>query len=524
MATRKRKPLSIPVDESFNEVGITALTKTLMTEYASKVNMDRAIPDFRDGLKPVQRKIMYASYKHLGGGKAREKSAKVIGLVIGNYHPHGDTSAYGALVTMVGQPTPAFVGIGGWSTQIDPPSAMRYTECHLSHYGRTFFDPNYIVPQVTDYVPNYDRKTVEPLLLPSLLPNIFFNGTQGIGVGVRTGIPSFTPTSVLSVLISILKNEKPTTDNLASRLRFYEPWGGWVDTKDKVVRAQIRSLMKSTTGKVDYCSVISTDRNKKTMVIEKFAPGVNIDNLVKKLRTWPEITSVIPGDPAPVGFQITFKPSINYNEYDKLVAKITQLTKGSLSFSITVTERLPLAKEGDVPLGISRDDYQVRFYQLTIPQLMIKWLRWRIELETKSLQYQVTVSRAKIALHKLMILATDNLDIIRDALRSKDPWQHLIKHLKITKDQADTILQKRVIQLSRMSRSDIVNKLKAELQHLKGLKIRLSNPKKEVINFLQLAKDKFEQVETPMKAMCWILPDMRNKETEQEGIEEESMT
>ena len=173
VARRSKKDVVIPVDESFNEVGITELTTTLMTEYAAKVNMDRAIPDYRDGLKPVQRRLMYTAHKHLGGGKAREKSAKLNGTVMGNYHPHGSTAIAGALETMVAEPTPAFVGIGGWATQVDHAAADRYTETHLSHYGRSFFVSSYIAPAVTDYVPNYDRKTVEPLLLPALLPNIF---------------------------------------------------------------------------------------------------------------------------------------------------------------------------------------------------------------------------------------------------------------------------------------------------------------------------------------------------------------
>ncbi len=508
---RGEKELKIQPDVNLQRPGLTAFTTVLMTEYAGKTNCDRAVPDFRDGFKPVHRRILYGAYSS-PGRRLKAKSAKLVGVVLGNFHPHGDTSAYGALVTLVDDNTPTFTGIGGWSDQVSGAAAMRYTECLLSPYGHSFFHPAYIAKEVTDFVPNYDRTTVEPLVLPAVLPNLLFNGAQGIGVGLSTNIPAFTPASVLGVMVDLLKGVKLTPNDFAKRLKFYEQWGGWVDTSKKEVREQIRNLMHNTSGAVDVSSVIEQDRAKKQVKILHFAHGINILPTVDKLKQWDVVASVAGVEPAPVTYLVQFKTSINYNEYDKAVERLTKMLTARQAYNITVTERLPLSKEGDVPLGVSRDDYQVAFHKLTIPQLMVKWLQWRIKLEASALAFRIKVSRARIAFLKLMILAYDNLDVIMAALRKDDPKAHIMKGLKITDVQAEAILERKVRQLSKLNRQDLKNKLLAEQENLKSLKLKAENPRKEVLNFLEEAKTRFTQVETERKSRIWSFKEITAKD------------
>lgn len=423
-----------------------------------------------------------------------------------------NSSSYGALDTMITENVPTFTGIGGWSTQVAGPSAMRYTEKVMSSYGRSFFNPMYIAGDVTPFVPNYNRELTEPLVLPALLPNLFFNGASGIGVGSRTSIPAFTPPSVLGVMIDMLKKVKLEPRDFAKRLKFYEQWGGYVDTSKKEVRKQILELMQNTSGSVEWCSTYEEDRAKKSISITRFASGINILGVVDRLKQMPEVVSVALID-APVTYRINCKQTLNYTEFDAFVAKLDKMITCTHSYSITVTERLPVEESGPDELHLSRDDYQVAFYQMTIPQLFVKWLRWRIQLEASSLAYRIGLSKKRIAFLRLMILVYDNLDFVIATIRTKEnPKPILMKRLKITEEQVEQILERKLRQLSKLSYQDLKAKLAAEKQNMAQLEKRAANPRGEVLAFLESAKAKFKQEQTEFKAMIWTLPEIKERD------------
>ena len=191
--------------------------------YAEEVNLSRAVPDLIDGLKPVQRRIMWAASLL---GKDFVKTARLVGDIIGRYHPHGDASVAGAITTIVQSNVPVISGKGNWGSLIDPAAAMRYTNCRLSNYGWSFFDPDYINKSVSSFVPNYDDTTVEPVSLPSLMPNVLLNGGDGIGVGTTTMLPTFTPESVAAVMTRLLSGEKLVALDFAKTLKYANRYGG----------------------------------------------------------------------------------------------------------------------------------------------------------------------------------------------------------------------------------------------------------------------------------------------------------
>ena len=172
MATTTRKPKSKPglptgTMAPVADKDLLSFVEHSMGIYGREVNLERSVPDFRDGLKPVVRRLLWAMHQLPGDGTY--KSARLVGDTMGRFHPHGDSSLYGALVTAVNNPVPPFIGIGNWGTLVDPAAAHRYTNLKMSTYGRLFFGKNYT--PITDFVPNFDRSDKEPLVLPALLPN-----------------------------------------------------------------------------------------------------------------------------------------------------------------------------------------------------------------------------------------------------------------------------------------------------------------------------------------------------------------
>ena len=186
--------------------------------YSMYVILDRALPNIGDGMKPVQRRILYAmSELGLNAGSKYKKSARTVGDVIGKFHPHGDSAAYEAMVLMAQNFSfryPLVDGQGNWGTQDDPKSfaAMRYTESRLTAYANLLLEE--IKLGTVDWQPNFDGSLSEPIILPSKVPNILLNGTTGIAVGMATDIPSHNISEVIDACIYLLDNPKADISKL----------------------------------------------------------------------------------------------------------------------------------------------------------------------------------------------------------------------------------------------------------------------------------------------------------------------
>ena len=219
MPPRKRDTSKIPLDEHLFEVQLDDYVKDAMSMYGHYVLEDRAIPDFRDGLKPVQRRILW-SMSELGLHGHRgvlNKSVRVVGDTTGKYHPHGDQSVYGALVSMVHIARPTVFGSGNFGNYTNPPAAYRYTECRLTKYSDAmFFDPLYKADSVTPKVENFDGSEQEPIILSAVLPNLLLNGAFGIGTGSRCAIPAFEAEGVIK-LAKLAIQGKTVTANAAMK-------------------------------------------------------------------------------------------------------------------------------------------------------------------------------------------------------------------------------------------------------------------------------------------------------------------
>lgn len=448
---------------SLAEFGVEA-----MTIYADEVNLGRAVPDLMDGLKPVQRRIMYAASNL---GKEFVKTARTVGEVLGKYHAHGDSSVSGAIEVMVQANVPVLRGRGNWGGLIDSAAAMRYTNMTLSDFGHTFFDPHYIAKEVTMFVPNYDDTTVEPVTLPAMLPNVLFTAAEGIGVGTTTMLPPFTPESVVKAMEMILRGENDPLA-LSKVMKLSNKWGGHL-VKDKVNIAEYRKLFTSSQGKVRYAAELTVDNKTKSIEISDWPPGLNPIKFIEKVRTFPECASALNHTGA-LGFRIECNSSYNLPQFEKFVEKVRKATITTRAYKMNVTVREASINDGVVTF---KTDYRA----LSVPGILTEWLKRRLVLERKSLTYRQAQQAKAIAYTKLLIHAADNLSVIFDALKRKDSAAYIAKNLRISDEEAKQILELRVRQLSSLDKENCKSTLKKQQAHLAELEAWYKKPKAKIM-------------------------------------------
>ena len=480
--------------------GVGDFVKRSMYIYGSEVNEDRAIPSLQDGFKPVQRRLVWAAGKVATG---KVKSALPVAEAMGKYHPHSDSSLYGSLVTMVNSNVPVMIGLGGWGSLIDPASAMRYTNTLLSKYGNSFLQKEYLA--VTPKVPNYDSTLEEPLYLPALLPNIFLNPTSGIGVGIRTELPAYTPDSLLTMCIRLLDREDLAPIDWVKGLEFWYPWGAKL-VKTRANMLALKTFYEGSSGSVSFYAPVVLDESSKTISITNFVSGVRLESSDKKrnektsvganskdtglgaidrIRKMLIVDSVYTN--GGLSYVVQIKKTANLNECKALHAKIQEMFTAKQSFNIFVTERMP-----DVD-----GKYKVQFHNCSVPEVLIKWLKFRLRLEVNSLNWRIGEQEKAIAYTELLIHACANLEVIFTALKKRlskeDLCKALMRGLKVSEVEAKTVMELRVHQLSKLDQDMLEQKLKEQQKHLRELQRDVKAPVRVVRAYLADMVTKFKQ-------------------------------
>jgi len=488
MATKKRPGKArttnlVPIeDKHVRQETLRSFGKRNITTYAIAVNLDRSVPDLFDGKKPVQRRIIW-TMSQMGSGLL--KSGEVVGAVLGKYHPHGDVAIYGSMVTMVHLPTPTVYGEGGWGNMVDGAAAYRYTNAMLTGYGKTFFDPDYIHKEVTSFVPNYNDKYDEPVTLPAQLPDVLLNGGEGIGVGITTHLPTFTPESMIDVLIRLMGGEKLQPIDYAKALKYNHKWGG-IMSPTKENKQQWMQMFKGPTAAVQFESRMEVDRDHKSITIDDWPPGTNLETFVRKVRAMPECQRCI-NSKGSTTYTIECKPAYNYTQFDKFVEKVQNATKQRRAFKINVTERVAQVVDGVTT-------FETKFYALSVPQLIIKWCRRRIELETRSLEYRIRKVTQDIDYSETMIHAGNYIDkIIAIIRKSEEPEGALVKALKIKPHQAKWICDLQLRRISKLDQNQYKAKLKEQQALLAQLEKWLKKPRSKIILDLERLKTVVEK-------------------------------
>lgn len=476
-------------------ISVIKYGRMAMKRYGKYVIEDRALPDFHDGLKPVHRRLLWAMQQMgLKYNAQSKKSARLIGDVIGKYHPHGDMACYGALITVSGcksgdnTSVPLADGEGNWFIGImdDTPAAQRYTNTRMSRYTQeNFFNPDYI--SCIDKVPNYDDTEVEPVVLPSLLPNLFVNGAFGIGVGITSVIPAYSLDSLKKVVEKLLKGDEVSPKTYAHTLKFNYPFGGGECTSDV---KHLTELYKNNSANAEFKSLYRWDENKRKMTFYSFAPALNVPNIQLKLLGRSKAKTKPPAwikhiadaldesnrDDGPC-FSILFKKSSSKAEIDYVIKQVEEEFTSRMSYKINVTERL--YKDG-------KED--VVFHSTTIPQLMEKWVTWRVALELRMLKHKIGVNELNQKKTSLHILACANLETIINSLRKDDPAAYLVEKLKVTLEDANAILELKVKQLSKLDNQKLVDNLAALKKENKQLNDHVKNPNEKIIEDIRAMK------------------------------------
>jgi len=463
--------------------------------YGSYVVEDRAVPDFRDGLKPVHRAVLWAlDGLNLHHSKGFKKSARTVGDAIGKYHPHGDSACYGAMVTIANGNPPLVWGQGGWGKPDGTTaSAYRYTEAKKSKFADTFLlDSQYL--KVVPMEPNFSNDEKLPLYLPALLPTLLFlTSTPPPAYGVKVGNPAFSVASVSKVVIDMLNGKSYTPKKLADTLKIVHPFG----CIDVSTDAQIEELMATGKGSVQYMPLIDYDLEKRIIRIKSFCPGTlaGEEGLFKALQKLANIDGVKDASntsgkknkhAGPYGAHIEVSCPKNMDEerFDEVCAKVDKMVRSTISYRLGITIR----KSGDETN---------KFKYVNYVEYFGAWIKYRTKLEERLIGYLLDKAAKELHLNEVYLYAVQNreklLKALPKVLASKTPAAVLAKALKMPEPDAEIILERKVRQLAALEESDLKSKIKSIKEEIKSLKADQKEPGKRA------ARDTAERVKTYMK-------------------------
>jgi DNA gyrase subunit A len=456
--------------------GSSVVSRSIVTEmkksfidYAMSVITDRALPDVRDGLKPVHRRILYAMHTMgLTASAKSRKSATVVGEVLGNYHPHGDAAAYEAMVKMAqdfGYRYPLIVGQGNFgSIDGDSAAAMRYTEAKMSKIaGELLRDIN---KETVDWVPNYDATKKEPAVLPSAAPQLLLNGTLGIAVGMATNIPPHNLREVIDATAYLIDNKDATTEDL---LQFVQgpdfPLGGVIfNSKD------IQHAYSTGRGGVVCRGVaeIVEDKNTSQIIITSIPYRVNKAALIEKIaelvheKKIEGIKGIRDESTKDIRVVIDLKNGSYPQKVLNFLYKHTQLEETFHFNLVALVEGVPQT--------------------LSLKSILEEFIRHRQIVVRRRTEFDLREAEAREHILLGLKKALDHIDeIIKLIKKSKDVETariNLMKEFKFSEIQANAILEMRLQKLAGLERKKIEDELNAVQALIKELKDILSNPKK----------------------------------------------
>ena len=461
-------------------------------EYALSVVKGRALPDVCDGQKPVQRRILYAmerlglAFTTAGGPKAM-KSARVVGDVLGRYHPHGDSAAYDALVRMAqnfSQRYPLIDGQGNFGSRDgDGAAAMRYTEARLAPITRLLLDE--IDEGTVDFIANYDGSTQEPRQLPARLPFVLLNGASGIAVGLATEIPSHNLREVAAAAVALIKNDQLTDDELAALLPGPDyPGGGQIISSVGDIREAYRSGRGSLKVRARW-KIEDLARGQWQLVVTELPPGTSTQKVLEEIGelTDPKLKL---GKKALTAEQTQLRTTV-FSVLDKVRDESGKEAAVRLVFepkSRTVEQQELInvllahtSLETSAPVNLTMVGADGRPTQKSLRQMLAEWIGFRLATVQRRTQHRLTRVQERIHILQGRQLVLLNIDaVIRIIRQADEPKPALIARFALSERQADDILDIRLRQLARLEAIKIEQELKALREEQGKLEDILGNP------------------------------------------------
>lgn len=503
LGTKMLEEVKTPEGGTVIKIPIEDEVKQAYIDYSMSVIVQRALPDVRDGLKPVHRRIMYAMDKlNLTSGGKTKKCATIVGEVLGHYHPHGDASVYDALVRL-GQdfaqryttvtPQGNFGTIAG-----DPPAAYRYTEAKMSKITEEMTSD--ISKETVDMIPNFDDTTVEPSVLPAKFPFLLCNGTTGIAVGMATNMPTHNLREVAAAISAYIDNNDITIDELMNYIKGPDfPTGGVIYGREGIKKAY-----RTGRGRITIRSKfnIETDkRGREKIVFTEVPYGVNTTNIIKKINELAE-NKVIEGiadandeTSDRVGMRLVVE--LKKNAITKIVLnQLFAKTDLQSNFGVINLALVPQEKEGlryDEP-QLQLPNVYLKPQVLTLKQLIEQFVKHRDEVITRRCIYDLKVAKHKMKILQALITAINNIDeviaIIKSSRDTEEAKLRLEARFNFDDEQAQAIVDMPLKRLTHLLIEDLQNQIKelqALIDHLEDL---LAHHEK----ILQLIKDETNEL------------------------------
>jgi len=452
------------------DINIEDSIKGSYLDYSMSVIVGRALPDARDGLKPVHRRILFAMNElNLSHRAAYKKSARIVGDVIGKYHPHGDNSVYDALVRMAQEFSmrePLIDGQGNFgSIDGDNAAAMRYTEARMTKIAEELLKD--IDKDTVDFIPNYDDSMREPDVLPSRIPNLLLNGSSGIAVGMATNIPPHRLDELIDALLAYLDNSKVSIEELISYVQGPDfPTGGIIFGKKGIVDAY-------TTGrgriKVRAKTHIEQKKNKEVIIIDELPYQVNksklIENIAQLVRDKQiEGVSEIRDESDRDGIRVVIELKRDAMS-DIILNNLYKSTQMQITFGI-------------IMLAIVNKEPKV----LNLAQLLEIFLKHRRTVIIRRTIFELEKARARAHILEGLKIAVDNIDevikIIRASKDDTEARESLISRFSLSEVQARAILEMRLRRLTGLEIEKIESELKALLELIAKLQSILKSEEK----------------------------------------------
>ncbi len=472
------------VTDNLSEVSIESEMKKSYLDYAMSVIIGRALPDVRDGLKPVHRRILFAMRELKNDwNKPYKKSARIVGDVIGKYHPHGDTAVYDTIVRMAQDFSlryPMVNGQGNFgSVDGDPPAAMRYTEVRLTRLAHEMLED--LEKETVDFVPNYDESLTEPSLLPAKFPSLLVNGSSGIAVGMATNIPPHNLSEVIDAIKAIIDNPNITFEEILALIPGPDfPTGGIIyGTKG------IYDAYKTGRGIIRMRARIMVEKDKRTqretIIVTQLPYQVNKAKLI-------EVIAGLVRNKQIEGVRYVRDESDRDGMRIALGLKKGQIP-GVIINQLYKHTRMQ-SSFGVILLAIVNNRPEI----LTLKEILEHFIIHRKEIITRRTKYELKKAQDRAHILEGLKVALDNLDevvaLIRKSKSPEDARIQLIERFSLTKIQAQAILDMRLQRLTGLEREKILKEYKSILKNIARYKEILSD-ERFVLNII---KDELTQI------------------------------
>ncbi len=432
--------------------------------YSMSVIIGRALPDVRDGLKPVHRRILFGM-DEVGNqwNRPYKKSARIVGDVMGKYHPHGDAAIYDTLVRMAQDFSMRYTLVDGQgnfgSIDGDPPAAMRYTEVRLDRIATEMLDD--LEKETVDFVPNYDGGEHEPLVLPSKIPNLLLNGSSGIAVGMSTNIPPHNLTELINAVVAQAANPEITLDELMVHLPGPDfPTAGFITGKNP-----IREAYATGRGIIKLRARAKIEKQKKgdreVIIINEIPYQVNKSRLIER------IAELVKDE------KIKGISDIRDESDRDGIRVVVDVKRGEIAEVVLnqLYKHTPMDTSfGIIMLALVRNQPRV----LSLKEIINHFLEHRKEVVTRRTQFELAKAEARLHILEGLKIALDHIDEVIALIRKSDSPQvardGLMQKLGLSAIQAQAILDMRLQRLTALERDKIIDERKELIQTVKGLK------------------------------------------------------